>query len=199
MSDELKVTDRRWWARGEGDRPRRETPKLKPTIRRRPGSAGRREEPARSSSCWRSTAARRTNSTRRARGCARKLSKDVERGRRSMLVSFLEVLDNLDRALGRGVEPRRSVRAGRRRSSGSSSSPRSSRSASRASIRSARRSIRVSTRPSRRWPRRRRCPRERFAASSAPATSWATRCCGPRKWPCQPPEPFLRAGRTTRL
>ena len=35
----------------------------------------------------------------------KEIGKDVERGRRSVIVSFLEVLDNLDRALEVGVGP----------------------------------------------------------------------------------------------
>ena len=98
MSD-LKVTDRRWWARA-GDAPEAaaEEPKLKPTyvedLEQR--VAAKDEEIARLLTQYRSAEAEFDQARARLR---KEVTKDVERGRRSMLVSFLEVLDNLDRAL----------------------------------------------------------------------------------------------------
>lgn len=102
MSD-LKITDRRWWARNEGagaeaSESTSEEPKLKPTYveeleaRLASKDAELREMLTR----YRSA----TEEFDQARARLRKeVSKDVERGRRSLITSFLEVLDNLDRAL----------------------------------------------------------------------------------------------------
>jgi len=96
MSD-LKVTDRRWWARSDEGVPAEE-PKLKPTYVEELETQV--AEKAREIQQLRSTYRNASEEFDQARARLRKeLSKDVERGRRSMLVSFLEVLDNLDRAL----------------------------------------------------------------------------------------------------
>ena len=96
MSD-LKVTDRRWWARGEQD-VASEEPKLKPSYVEELEArlAAKDAELHQLLGKYRAAA----DEFEQARARVRKeLSKDVERGRRSLIVSFLEVLDNLDRAL----------------------------------------------------------------------------------------------------
>jgi molecular chaperone GrpE len=99
MSD-LKVTDRRWWARGGDtpDSPGSEEPKLKPKYVEELEAqiAEKNLEIQQLLSKYRGAAEEFDQARARLR---KELSKDVERGRRSMLVSFLEVLDNLDRAL----------------------------------------------------------------------------------------------------
>jgi molecular chaperone GrpE len=97
MSD-LKVTDRRWWVRNE-ETVTAEEPKLKPTYVEELETQV--AEKAREIQQLRATYRTASEEFDQARARLRKeVSKDVERGRRSMLVSFLEVLDNLDRALG---------------------------------------------------------------------------------------------------
>ena len=99
MSDsELKVTDRRWWARTE-DPVTGEEPKLKPKYVEELEAqvAEKTLEIQQLLSKYRGASEEFDQARARLR---KELSKDIERGRRSMLVSFLEVLDNLDRALG---------------------------------------------------------------------------------------------------
>jgi molecular chaperone GrpE len=94
---ELKVTDRRWWARGD-EAPAAEEPKLKPSYVEELEArlAAKDAELQQLLARYRSAA----DEFEQARARLRKeLSKDVERGRRSLIISFLEVLDNLDRAL----------------------------------------------------------------------------------------------------
>jgi molecular chaperone GrpE len=109
MSD-LKVTDRRWWARAdqaEGAETAGE-PKLKPSYVEELEAriATKDYEIQQLLAKYRSA----SDEFEQARARLRKeVSKDVERGRRSLIVSFLEVLDNLDRALdaaaGRADDP----------------------------------------------------------------------------------------------
>jgi len=97
MSD-LKVTDRRWWAREEtGDAPAEE-PKLKPTYIEELEArlAAKDVELQQLLTKYRGAADEFDQARARLR---KEVSKDVERGRRALIVSFLEVLDNLDRAL----------------------------------------------------------------------------------------------------
>jgi molecular chaperone GrpE len=102
MSD-MKVTDRRWWAKGEGaEAPAADEPRLKPTYIEELEArlAEKNLELQQVLAKYRDA----SNEFDQARARLRKeLSKDVERGRKSMLVSFLEVLDNLDRALEVGA------------------------------------------------------------------------------------------------
>ncbi len=99
MSD-LKITDRRWWARQEGApaAATEEDAKLKPTYveeleaRLAAKDAELRDVLAR----FRSASEEFDQARARLR---KEVGKDVERGRRALIVSFLEVLDNLDRAL----------------------------------------------------------------------------------------------------
>src|SRR5262245_12721385 len=97
MSEQLKVTDRRWWARGE-DAPTAEEPKLKPTYIEELEArlAAKDTELQQLISRYRGASDEFDQARARLR---KEVSKDVERGRRALIVSFLEVLDNLDRAL----------------------------------------------------------------------------------------------------
>ena len=107
---ELKVTDRRWWAREEGETPPdAEEPKLKPTYVEELEArlAAKDAELQQLIGKYRSASDEFDQARARLR---KEVTKDVERGRRSLLVSFLEVLDNLDRALtaaggGRAADP----------------------------------------------------------------------------------------------
>jgi molecular chaperone GrpE len=107
MSD-LKVTDRRWWARGDADAPATEEPKLKPTYIEELEArlAAKDAELQQLLSKYRGAADEFDQARVRLR---KEISKDVERSRRQVLISFLEVLDNLDRALdaagGRDGDP----------------------------------------------------------------------------------------------
>jgi len=103
MSDELKVTDRRWWARSEGAGTGEE-PKLKPKYVEELEAqlAEKTLEIQQLLQKYRGASDEFDQARARLR---KELSKDVERGRRSMLVSFLEVLDNLDRALAAAPAP----------------------------------------------------------------------------------------------
>jgi len=99
MTD-LKVTDKRWWARGEGaaDAPGADAPSLKPTYIEELEArlAAKDVELQQILARYRSASDEFDQARARLR---KEISKDVERSRRSMLVSFLEVLDNLDRAI----------------------------------------------------------------------------------------------------
>jgi molecular chaperone GrpE len=103
MSNEMKVTDRRWWVRGESDAPP-EVPSLKPTMLEELEAriAEKDLEIQQLLSKYRGA----SDEFEQARARLRKeITKDVERSRRSVIVSFLEVLDNLDRALDVGAGP----------------------------------------------------------------------------------------------
>jgi len=103
MSD-LKVTDRRWWARTE-DAPAgsADEPKLKPTYIEELETrlAAKDRELQEILAKYRGASDEFDAARARLR---KEVAKDVERGRRAMLVSFLEVLDNLDRALGAAAD-----------------------------------------------------------------------------------------------
>jgi len=94
---EMKVTDRRWWARGE-EAATTDEPKLKPMYVEELEArvAAKDLELHQLLAKYRSASEEFDQARARLR---KELSKDVERGRRSLIVGFLEVLDNLDRAL----------------------------------------------------------------------------------------------------
>ena len=98
----MKVTDRRWWARGDNaEAIVAEEPKLKPAfvvvlVAR---LAYKNLELQQLLAKYRDASSEFDQARARLR---KEVSKDVERGRKSLLVSFLEVLDNLDRALEAG-------------------------------------------------------------------------------------------------
>jgi molecular chaperone GrpE len=97
MSD-LKVTDRRWWARGDSVEEAGEPARLKPTYVEELEArlAAKDAELQQILSKYRSAA----DEFEQARARLRKeVAKDAERGRRALLVSFVEILDNLDRAV----------------------------------------------------------------------------------------------------
>ena len=102
MSEELKVTDRRWWARG-ADGVTAEEPKLKPTYIEELEArlAAKDAELQQIISKYRGASEEFDQARARLR---KEVTKDLERGRRALLVSFLEVLDNLDRALDAGAD-----------------------------------------------------------------------------------------------
>ena len=108
---ELKVTDRRWWAKGEtsADAADAAAPRLKPTYIEELEArlAAKDAELQQIIAKYRGASDEFDQARARLR---KEVSKDVERGRRSMVVSFLEILDNLDRALaaageGRAADP----------------------------------------------------------------------------------------------
>jgi molecular chaperone GrpE len=105
MSD-LKVTDRRWWARAENaaaDTADPAEPRLKPTYveeleqRLAAKDAELRELLAR----YRSASDEFDQARARLR---KEVTRDLERGRRQVIIGFLDVLDNLDRALDAASE-----------------------------------------------------------------------------------------------
>ncbi len=105
MSD-LKVTDRRWWARTDPDAAADvQEPKLKPTyveeLEQR--LAAKDAELQQLISKYRGASDEFDQARARLR---KEVTKDVERGRRAMLVPFLEILDNLDRALAAACDRR---------------------------------------------------------------------------------------------
>ena len=96
---ELKVTDRRWWAKAPNESGEIEDePETRPSyvVELEQKVAAKDEEIQRLISEYKSASSEFEDARARLR---KELSKDVERGRRSLIVSFLEVLDNLDRAL----------------------------------------------------------------------------------------------------
>jgi len=104
---ELKVTDRRWWAKGEttADDGAASEPRLKPTYIEELEArlAGKDAELQQILAKYRGASDEFDQARARLR---KEMSKDIERGRRSMLVGFLEVLDNLDRALAAAGDDR---------------------------------------------------------------------------------------------
>lgn len=97
MTD-LKVTDRRWWARTDDAPVEPDEPKLKPTYIEELEArlAAKDAELQQILAKYRGASDEFDQARARLR---KEVSKDVERGRRSLIVSFLEVLDNIDRAL----------------------------------------------------------------------------------------------------
>jgi molecular chaperone GrpE len=95
----MKVTDRRWWARSEADpAPEADEPKLKPTYveELEQKVATKDLEIQQLLTQYRSAADEFEQARVRLR---KEVTKDVERGRRTLIGNFLDVLDNLDRAL----------------------------------------------------------------------------------------------------
>lgn len=101
MTD-MKVTDRRWWARGDSDPAASEEPRLKPTLIEELEAriAEKDKEIQELVAKYRGASDEFDQARARLR---KEIQKDVERSRRSVIVSFLEVLDNLDRALEVGT------------------------------------------------------------------------------------------------
>jgi molecular chaperone GrpE len=107
MSD-LKVTDRRWWARGEAEAQESEEPRLKPAYVEELEARIAAKDAELQQLLAKYRGASEEFDAARAR-LRKEVTKDVERGRRALIGSFLEVLDNLDRALeaadGRDDDP----------------------------------------------------------------------------------------------
>lgn len=101
---ELKVTDRRWWAKAPNESGEIEDePETKPSyvVELETKIVAKDEEITRLIAQYKSASTEFDDARARLR---KEVSKDVERGRRSLIVSFLEVLDNLDRALESAVD-----------------------------------------------------------------------------------------------
>ncbi len=100
--DSVKVVDRRWWARGPDSDvaadPRRDQAGQKPTyveeLERRAADA--EKQAAEYLSKYRQASQEFEDARARMR---KELAKDAERSRRDVLVSLIEVVDNLDRAI----------------------------------------------------------------------------------------------------
>jgi molecular chaperone GrpE len=94
----MKVTDRRWWARGDDAASETGEARLKPTYLEELEAriAAKDAEIQHLLGKYRSASDEFDQARARLR---KEVTKDVERGRRALIVSFLEVLDNLDRAL----------------------------------------------------------------------------------------------------
>lgn len=102
MTDsELKVTDRRWWARAAGAPADADEPKLKPTYIEELEARIAAKDAEIQELLARYRGASDEFDQARAR-LRKEIQKDIERSRRSLVGSFLEVLDNLDRALDAG-------------------------------------------------------------------------------------------------
>lgn len=102
MSD-IKVVDRRWWAREGGTAGAEEQTSLKPSyveeLERK--LAEKDKEIQDLLGKYRGASSQFDESRTRLR---KEMSKDIERGRRAVLVELLEVVDNLDRAIEAGAE-----------------------------------------------------------------------------------------------
>lgn len=102
MSDEheipVKVVDRRWWARGDdavGDAPRGSgKPSFVEELERKLADAEKQAQEYLGK--YRQAAQEFEDARARMR---KELAKDAERSRREVLISLLEVVDNLDRAI----------------------------------------------------------------------------------------------------
>ena len=116
MSDEVeipvKVVDRRWWARGDDAGPSASSakPSMVEELERRVADAEKQAQEYLGK--YRQASQEFEDARARMR---KELAKDAERSRREVLVSLLEVVDNLDRAidaarqaprLGSGQAPR---------------------------------------------------------------------------------------------
>jgi molecular chaperone GrpE len=97
----VKIIDRRWWAQGE-EVPA-ETASLKPTY-----VEELERQVAEKDSLLQSYLAKYRESAKEFEEARirlrREIAKDIERGRREMLVDLLDVVDNLDRAIAAGRE-----------------------------------------------------------------------------------------------
>lgn len=92
---EVRVVDRRWWARAEEAGGAAEQPSTKPTY----VEELERQLADKSTKLQHAAAEFEQAKTRLRRDVAR----EVERGRRAVLVELLDVLDNLDRAIAAGA------------------------------------------------------------------------------------------------
>ncbi len=96
QDDSVKVVDRRWWARGDdsGETQAGQKPTFVEELERRAVSAEQQAQEYLSK--YRQASQEFEDARARMR---KELAKDAERNRRDVLVSLLEVVDNLDRAI----------------------------------------------------------------------------------------------------
>ena len=104
QDDSVKVVDKRWWARGDdGGAPRADQAGQKPTyveeLERRAADAEKQAQEYLGK--YRQASQEFEDARARMR---KELAKDAERSRRDVLVSLIEVVDNLDRALDAAVK-----------------------------------------------------------------------------------------------
>jgi molecular chaperone GrpE len=121
--DSIKVVDRRWWARGDdGGAPRADRAGQKPTyveeLERRTADAEKQAQEYLGK--YRQASQEFEDARARMR---KELAKDAERSRRDVLVSLIEVVDNLDRAIDAAKAPRRSSAQAPRPGSGQAPRP----------------------------------------------------------------------------
>lgn len=109
MSEEheipVKVVDRRWWARGEGSESNAAAEaSTKPTyVEELERTVAEKDKQVQEYlTKYRQAAQEFEDARARMR---KELAKDAERSRREVLVSFLEVIDNLDRAIEAATRP----------------------------------------------------------------------------------------------
>ena len=98
MTDDIKVVDRRWWAKDPGEQREDTRGSGKPTYLEdlEKQLAEKDKQIAEYLGKYRGAAAEFEEARLRLR---REVSKDVERSRREILADLLDVLDNLDRAV----------------------------------------------------------------------------------------------------
>ena len=96
QDDSVKVVDRRWWARGDdaGESQAGQKPTFVEELERRAVNAETQAQEYLSK--YRQASQEFEDARARMR---KELAKDAERNRRDVLVSLLEVVDNLDRAI----------------------------------------------------------------------------------------------------
>jgi molecular chaperone GrpE len=96
QDDSVKVVDRRWWARGDdtGETQAGQKPTFVEELERRAVTAEQQAQEYLSK--YRQASQEFEDARARMR---KELAKDAERNRRDVLVSLLEVVDNLDRAI----------------------------------------------------------------------------------------------------
>ncbi len=101
-TDDVRVVDKRWWAQDDdnnSDEPRSTKPSF---VRDLEGKLATSEEQRRSLGAkYKEAAAELENDRVRLK---REIAKDVDREKRRVLATFLEIIDNLDRALEAGQE-----------------------------------------------------------------------------------------------
>jgi molecular chaperone GrpE len=104
MSEDIKVVDRRWWARGEGAaRSETEETSTKPTYVEELERQLREKDTQLQGFLSKYKEASQSFDESRAR-LRKETSKEIERGRRAVIVELLEVVDNLDRAIDAALQ-----------------------------------------------------------------------------------------------
>jgi molecular chaperone GrpE len=94
----IRVVDRRWWARGETTPPDSDAPSLKPTVVE--DLEQRLADAANQLQAFIADHRRSLEEFEQVKARMRRdAAKEVERGKRQVLAEFLEVVDNLDRAI----------------------------------------------------------------------------------------------------